>query len=94
MYDLGSPHAFFESHIWNLNVPDQTGQGARNCYFDFSVDGETWENFGTFEVNEAPGNDDYSGESGPYFDGIVGRYMLILKSALLKYKQLVWCNPF
>lgn len=77
MYDLGSPHAFFESWIWNYNVSNETGLGMRNCYFDFSLDGENWTNWGTLEVDQAPGNSDYSGVAGPYFDGAVGRYLLI-----------------
>lgn len=77
MYDLGSPHLFFESWVWNYNVPNDTGQGARNCYFDFSLDGTNWTEWGTQEIEEAPGSVQYTGVPGPYFDGAVGRYLLI-----------------
>lgn len=77
MYDLGQPHQMFATHIWNMNVPGSTGQGVRNCIFEVSVDGEEWETVTSFEVDEAPGNDDYTGVTGPNLEGAVGRYLLI-----------------
>lgn len=77
MYDLGSPHEFFNSHIWNYNVAGQTGIGIRNCNFDFSLDGETWVNFGNIEIPQANGANTYTGVDGPDFNGMVGRYMLV-----------------
>lgn len=77
MYDLGEAHHLYASHIWNLNVAGATGQGVRNCIFDVSLDGEEWESWGAMEIPEAPGDSDYIGVTGPSFDGIVGRYLLL-----------------
>jgi len=77
MYDLGSPKALFQSHIWNYNVPGSTGMGVRNCYFDYSINAQDWESWGTIEIAEAPGNNSYQGVDGPYLDGIIARYLLI-----------------
>lgn len=77
MYDLGSPHEFFNSHVWNYNVSGQTGIGIRHCNIDFSLDGETWVNFGNVEFPQASGASTYTGIEGPDFNGTVGRYMLL-----------------
>jgi hypothetical protein len=77
MYDLGSPHEFFASHIWNYNVTGQTGIGIRNCNVDFSLDGVTWVNYGNIEIPQANGANTYTGVDGPDFNGMVGRYMLV-----------------
>lgn len=77
MYDLGEPHQIYATHIWNLNVPGSTGQGVRNCFFEVSLDGEEWETVTSFEVPEAPGNDDYIGVTGPDLEGATGRYLLV-----------------
>lgn len=77
MYDLGAPHHLFESRIWNLNAPGLTGQGVQNVNFDVSIDGLNWLPWGSFQVPEAPGNSSYSGTEGPFFDGLVGRYLLM-----------------
>ncbi len=77
MYDLGSPHHLFESRIWNLNALGLTGQGVQNIHFDVSFDGQSWLPWGQFQVPEAPGSSAYSGVDGPFFDGLVGRYLLM-----------------
>ncbi len=77
MYDLGSPHHFYESRIWNLNAPGLTGQGVQNIHFDVSFDGVSWLPWGPFQVPQAPGNASYAGVDGPFFDGLVGRYLLM-----------------
>lgn len=77
MYDLGEPHHLFDSHFWNYNRSGLTGRGVRNCRFDVSNDGVTWTYWGNTEMPEAPGNNDYTGVTGPYFDGVVARYLLL-----------------
>lgn len=77
MYDLGAIYALHDSHIWNFNVQGETGLGVRNCFFDLSTNLQDWESFGSWEIEEAPGNDDYTGVQGPNFAGLIGRYLLI-----------------
>jgi hypothetical protein len=77
MYDMGDVYSLWSTKIWNYNVVEETGRGMRNCFFDLSLDGENWENWGSMEISEAPGNDDYVGIPGPNFEGMAARYLLI-----------------
>jgi hypothetical protein len=77
MYDLNSPHRFYETRFWNLNTPGMTNQGVRLCAIDVSVDGINWESWGEYEFPQAPGVSAYTGVEGPFLDGVVGRYLLL-----------------
>lgn len=77
MYDLGAAYHLYDSHIWNYNVTSGLGQGVRNCRFDVSVDGVNWSYWGNFEVAQATGSSEYTGDIGPYFDGVVARFLLM-----------------
>lgn len=77
MYDMGDVYSLWTTKVWNYNVLGETGRGMRNCFFDLSMDGENWESWGSLEIPEAPGNDDYIGVTGPNFEGLAARYLLI-----------------
>ncbi len=77
IYDMGDVYSLESSQIWNFNVGGQTNLGVRNVYFDISLNGTDWAEFGNEEIAEAPGTDDYIGIPGPDFGGIAARYLLL-----------------
>lgn len=76
MYDLGERYELISSQVWNYNVPGQTDKGFEMVKVDYSEDGSTWNNLGEFNWLLAPGENGYSGFSGPEFNGIRARYVL------------------
>lgn len=77
MYDLGHIYSLGQIHFWNYNVSGATNQGMRNLTIDYSLDGQTWEHLADFQLEEASGSADYTGQAGPSFDDIDARYILI-----------------
>lgn len=77
MYDMGQRHELHESHFWNYNVEGSTNQGFQSVAIDYSIDGETWTNFGNYNWPLATGEDAYSGFAGPDFMGTYAQYILI-----------------
>jgi len=76
-FDLNDQYILHTSHIWNYNVENQTGKGFKDVTIDYSMDGENWTNFGTYEWSEASGLNNYEGFEGPDFGGLAMRYLLI-----------------
>jgi len=76
-YDLGENYRVNNSKVWNYNAPGMTDRGFRNVVVDYSTNGTTWQQLGTFNWGEAPGVVDYSGFTGPNFDNVAVRYILI-----------------
>jgi len=77
MYDLGARHELHQSQIWNYNVLNETDKGFENVAVDYSDDGLTWNEFGSYTWPVAPGSSGYSGFPGPDFQGTYARYILI-----------------
>lgn len=77
MYDLGYEYQLRESVLWNANEPDNVDFGIQEYHVDYSLDGITWTNLGTYILNQAPGSSIYEGEDGPNFSQISARYVLI-----------------
>jgi len=77
MYDLGARHELHQSQIWNYNVLNETDKGFENVAIDYSDDGVTWNEFGSYTWPLAPGASGYSGFAGPDFQGTYARYILI-----------------
>ena len=76
-YDLGQIHHLLTSQVWNYNVNGETNKGFQQVAIDYSEDGTTWLQFGTYAWPLASGEDNYSGFSGPDFQGLSARYLLI-----------------
>jgi PA14 domain len=76
-YDLGEKHRLLTSHIWNYNVANKTIFGMQNVAIDYSEDGVTWSNFGTYNWALATGEGGYGGFVGPDFQSLTARYVLI-----------------
>ncbi len=76
-YDLGKDHRLLKTQVWNYNVAGQTNQGFTSVIIDYSLDGTTWTQFGSFNWPQATGASNYSGFTGPDFQGLKARYVLI-----------------
>lgn len=77
-YDFGSQYKFQGSRIWNYNVAGQTNRGFKVVAVDYSLDGKTWTSVGsTYSWQQASGAADYAGFTGPNFNNIKARYILI-----------------
>ena len=77
LYDYGDVYALGQTYVWNLNDPERLGWGIRRVEIDYSTDGETWYNAGTFTLDQAPGDPTYEGEEGPHLNDIEARYLLL-----------------
>ncbi len=75
-YDLGAKYVIHGTNVWNYNVQGQTNRGFRNVAVDYSTDGNTWFNLGTYTWNFASGNSGYTGFAGPDFNGESARYIM------------------
>ena len=77
-YDFGSQYKFNGSRIWNYNVAGQTNRGFKVVSVDYSTNGTTWTSLGsTYSWPQASGASDYAGFTGPNFNNIKARYILI-----------------
>jgi len=75
-YDLGQVYALNNTHVWNYNVYQATDQGFQTVAVDYSLDGTTWQEVGTFEWEIATGEPDYAGFDWNALAGISARYLL------------------
>jgi hypothetical protein len=77
-YDFGRKYFFQDSWIWNYNVLNQTDKGFRQVYIDYSNDGINWTPLGGLQTwPQATGNLNYEGFTGPNFNNIKARYILV-----------------
>jgi len=77
MYDLGDQYTLQQSTLWNANVPGNTDQGFQSYAVDVSQNGFDWTPIYEGILPQGPGSAFYEGDSGPNFNGIIGRYVLI-----------------
>lgn len=76
-YDLGETYAMHQSRLWNINTPGMTNAGANFVIIDYSIDGNTWYEWGRYTLPQSNGSTFYEGVAGPDFSGLVARYVLI-----------------
>lgn len=77
LYDLGYTYGLGEITLWNYNVAGETGKGFKEVIIDYSLDGVNWNQVPSFQLPEAPGNENYAGYTGPDLGGVSARYILI-----------------
>ena len=78
LYDFTDRYKFNASRVWNYNVIGETDRGFKNVTVDYSLDGTTWQSLGTSYLwQKAPGAADYAGFSGPNFNDVKARYILV-----------------
>jgi len=77
MYDYGKLYALGQMKIWNANDPSHLDWDMKDVVIDYSDDGETWTEAGTYTFAQANGLSIYEGSDGPDLNGIEARYLLI-----------------
>ncbi|MEM9681084.1 MAG: T9SS type A sorting domain-containing protein [Bacteroidota bacterium] len=77
MYDFGYGYVLNESKFWNANEPSHLDYGINEYHIDYSLDGSTWTNLGTYTMEQASGESTYEGNDGPDFEGTKARYLLL-----------------
>lgn len=77
LYNFGQAYNMGEMYLWNTNDPEHLDWGMNQCVLDYSLDGETWEEWGIFTMDMATGEPIYEGEDGPDLAGISAQYVLI-----------------
>jgi len=76
-YDLGYLYTLADMWVWNSNESCCTDRGFKDLVIDYSFNGSTWIELGTFQWPEASGSDNYTGFAGPDFGDVCARYVLI-----------------
>jgi len=77
LYDLGYTYNLGTSRFWNYNETGKTDRGIKSYTLDISLDGNNWINTGTYHLDEAPGNSQYSGQLGPDLRNRDARFILL-----------------
>lgn len=77
MYDLKTPHRLDRTHIWNYNDVNNLSFGLNEVVVDYSMDGSTWVDAGTYSLSQADGSPTYAGNAGPNLGGVRARFVLI-----------------
>ncbi len=77
MYDLEREHKLDRSYVWNYNDVANLDFGLQEVAIDYSLDGSTWLNAGTFTFPQADGSSTYAGAEGPNLGGVHAQYVLI-----------------
>lgn len=77
LYDFGYEYVLNESQLWNANEPKNLDYGIQKYNIDYSTDAITWTNLGEFNMERATGQSTYEGKSGPDFNAVKARYVLI-----------------
>lgn len=77
-YSFTDVYKFKNSRVWNYNVQHDTDKGFRQVVVDYSMDGTNWTPLGgVYNWPIAPGVADYSGFTGPNFNDVKAKYILI-----------------
>lgn len=77
-YDFGNKYAFQGTRVWNYNAVNETNKGFKKVYVDYSADGIVWKQLGgVYSWPAAPGTAQYAGFSGPDFNNLTARYILL-----------------
>ena len=77
LYNFGERYALNKMKIWNTNDPLHLDHGLRNILIDYSIDGSTWTELGSFIISQAEGKSNFEGMDGPDFEGVQAQYVLI-----------------
>jgi hypothetical protein len=77
MYDFGHQYKMGQMHVWNTNDVEYLDWGLRTVVIDYSTDGNSWTELGTFDFEQGSGKNTYEGFEGPDFQGVDAQYVLI-----------------
>jgi len=76
-YDLGERYQLIGSTIWNYNGTDHPEYGFQNVNISVSEDGINYADISNTTFPLSDGTTPYSGFTGPNFNGIHARYILL-----------------
>ena len=67
LYEFDTPHYITTSHIWNANRTGESSEGLRDVIIDYSLDGSTWVQLGSYTFSKGTESENYEGIAGPDF---------------------------
>ncbi len=76
-YNLGETYVLHDLFVWNTNAPDLLDWGMQEVVIDYSTDGTTWQELGTYNLNQGTGFNRYEGEFVTDFNSVRANYVLI-----------------
>lgn len=65
------------SYVWNANRLGESSMGMNQVIVDYSLDGTTWLELGTYNFPQAPETNNYEGFQGPNFGNVFLNKILI-----------------
>jgi hypothetical protein len=74
-FDLGKPRQVGSVRIWNYNEANWTSTGLKEVEFSYSRDGQNFSPRGAAILEQAPGDDDYSGQVVSLTKAVEARYV-------------------
>ncbi len=77
LYEFDEAQNIDSTYIWNANKTGESQNGLKNVIIDYSVDGNTWTELGSFTFPQATELTDYEGFLGPNFGGVFIKKILI-----------------
>ncbi len=75
-FEFEAPQSIADTWIWNANQTGQSNAGARDVVIDYSTDGTSWTELGTYRFPQANEQPSYTGFQGPDFGGIFVKEIL------------------
>ena len=77
LYDFGRKMKVYGLHVWNSNIPGNLDYGMKSVVIDYSDNGETWKEEGTYAFEQATGKTTYEGFDLILSISFKARYVLI-----------------
>lgn len=77
IYEFDQPQSISESYIWNANKAGESINGAKDVIIDYSTNGFSWTELGSYTFPKANEANNYPGFEGPNFGGIFIKKILI-----------------
>ncbi|MFK8045447.1 MAG: discoidin domain-containing protein, partial [Crocinitomicaceae bacterium] len=77
MYDFGNVLEMYNFSVWNVNAPEFLDHGIQTAHIDYSLDGETWLEYGEVSLAQGTGENTYEGQELFNFNGVEAKYLLI-----------------
>jgi len=77
LYNFDEVKNLYESIIWNINHPDYLNYGVKRIRIDYSQNKVNWTYWGELNLAQATARSDYIGESGPDFNGLATKHLLV-----------------
>ena len=77
LYEFHENQFVDSTHFWNANRVGESGLGAKEVVIDYTVDGNSWTELGTYTIPQADESDNYAGIPGPNFGDLEVQKILI-----------------